>query len=193
MGNENDILTRPLEVEVGIDLLPYLKGEMGNKVSKEIKKMRKRLKEKQGIEMPIVHITDNSELESNLLTIKIFGKEYSSCCVEGEKEFYKILLNALYLAVTNNAGCLSSAFKEVRKNLKKMLKDNSREAYQFLVNYYTYIEPDNKQIFHWLKKLSYFRVPSDLRKLAICYSSGKGCEEDLILYKKFIEKGRTRI
>ena len=40
-----------------------------------------------------------------------------------------------------------------------MLHEQSREAYQFLFRYYSNIEPNKKQAFHWLKKMSYYGIP----------------------------------
>ena len=192
MKNENEILSRPLKIEIGIDLIPFLKSKSWNAVADEISKMRERLKKKRGIDMPRVNITDNTNLKPDMFVIKVFGKDVCSMCVEGKQDFYKRVLTELNNIVTKNPEWFTEGFLEAKRNFNKMLNDNSREAYQFMVNYYTFIEQDHKQKFHWIKKLSYFRVPSDLRDLARCYRIGLGCEQDNILAEKFYKKGRSK-
>ena len=192
MDNTEDKLTEPLAVEIGSELEPYVSGDNGEDIGKQIRKLRKNILSEKGIEMPRVHITDNIALQSDIFIIKIFGTEITRCGVESKDEFYTKLLHYLYLTVTENSDCLSSTFKNAKKKLKKMLKKNSREAYRFLTDYYTYIEPDKKERFHWLKKLSYFQVPSDLKELSRCYRWGDGCEEDDVLTNKLWKRAKTK-
>lgn len=71
-----------------------------------------------------------------------------------------------------------------KEKVKFIKRKNSYEAYIFLYNYYTRYENNPKQAFHWLKKASYYKVPSDLRKLSDCYKNGKGCEKSAIYAQK---------
>ncbi|MCR5763237.1 MAG: FHIPEP family type III secretion protein [Treponema sp.] len=191
--SETDIkLAEPLAVEIGTELEPYLSGDNSDDIRKQIEKLRKNLKTDKGIKMPRVHITDNKFIQSDIFEIRVFGTKYSRCSVEGKDEFYTKLLHQLYLTVTENSECFSSTFKNAKKKLKRMLKKTSREAYKFLADYYTFIEPDAKERFHWLKKMAYFRVPSDLKELARCYRWGRGCKEDNILADKFWKKVRIK-
>ncbi|WP_318690677.1 hypothetical protein [Treponema sp.] len=71
--------------------------------------------------------------------------------------------------------------------MEEMFHEQSREAYQFLFRYYSNIEPNKKQAFHWLKKMSYYGIPQDIRKLAHFYNIGEGCEQDQIQFEKLRE------
>ena len=191
--NDTEVkLDEPLAVEIGKELEPYLSGDNRDYIREQIEKLRKNLSTEKGIEMPRVHITDNLILQSDLFVIKVFGTEYTRCGVEGKEEFNTKLLHNLYLTVTENSECFSSTFKNARKKRKKMLKKDTREAYKFLADYYTFIEPDDKERFHWLKKMAYYRVPSDLRELSRCYRWGRGCEEDSFLADKLWKRSRSK-
>ena len=192
MDNSEDKLAEPLAVEIGSELEPYVSGDNGNNLREKIVELRKNLRTDNGIEMPRVHVTNNWKLQSDIFVIKVFGTEFTRCAVEGKKEFYTKLLHQLYLTVTENSECFSSTFNNAKNKLKKMLKKTSREAYKFLADYYTYIEPDEKERFHWLKKMSYYRVPSDLKELSRCYRWGRGCEEDNFLANKIWKKARIK-
>ena len=192
MDNSEDKLAEPLAVEIGTELQSYVSGDNGEDIGNQIRKLRKNLLSEKGIEMPRVHITDNMFLQPDIFIIKVFGTEYFSGGVEGQDEFYAKLLHNLYLTVVENSECFSSTFKNAKKKLKKMLKKNSREAYKFLSDYYTFIEPDDKERFHWLKKMSYYRVPSDIKELSRCYRWGRGCEKDIILSEKLLKKASPK-
>lgn len=73
------------------------------------------------------------------------------------------------------------------QKLEEMLHEQSREAYQFLFRYYSKIEPNNNQAFHWQKKMSYYGIPQDIRKLAHFYNIGERCEQDQIQFEKLRE------
>ena len=57
----------------------------------------------------------------------------------------------------------------------------SRESCLFLYRYFLQVADDRQQAFHWLKKLSAFGVPGDLRELSRAYERGTGCRRDKFL------------
>lgn len=67
------------------------------------------------------------------------------------------------------------------------IAENKKIFLSSLEQFYSNIEPDKNQAFHWLKKMSYYGIPQDIHKLAHFYNIGEGCELDQIQFEKLRE------
>lgn len=176
-----DFSQEPIKIELGYSLISIVMEEkLRNKFLTSLEEFRKEVKKQEKINLPELHILDNGELSPIQYRIIIFGKVTRNIYFYHRKNLEKQLLDDLRYHLSQNLFYFMEDFKDNAEKLNIMLHEQSREAYQFLYRYYTNIEPDKKKAFHWLKKLSYFECPNDIRALASCYANGDGCEQDWI-------------
>src|SRR5690606_17627973 len=64
-------LFRSIRLELGYGLLPLVQGEGGNKLTDQIKGLRRQLAEDMGYVLPAVRIQDNLQLPANTYTVRI--------------------------------------------------------------------------------------------------------------------------
>lgn len=183
--NKIDFSQEPIKIELGYSLISIVTEEkLKRKFLTSLEEFRKEVKEQEKINLPELHILDNGELSPIQYRIIIFGKETRNIYFYHRKNLEKQVLDDLRYHLIQNLFYFKEDFKDNTEKLNAMLHEQSREAYQFLYRYYTNIEPDKKKAFHWLKKLSYFECPNDIRALSSCYADGDGCEQDMIQYDK---------
>ena len=119
--------------------------------------------------------------------ILIYGKNVCDVKLIDLKNLLQNVLRTVQSELEHNLFYFKNDFIIDSQKLEEMLHEQSREAYQFLFRYYSNIEPNKKQAFHWLKKMSYYGIPQDIRKLAHFYNIGEGCEQDQIQFEKLRE------
>lgn len=176
-----DFSQEPIKIELGYSLISIVMEEkLRKKFLTSLEEFRKEVKKQEKINLPELHILDNGELSPIQYRIIIFGKVTRNIYFYHRKNLGKQVLDDLRYHLSQNLFYFKEDFKDNAEKLNIMLHEQSREAYQFLYRYYTNIEPDKKKAFHWLKKLSYFECPNDIRALASCYANGDGCEQDWI-------------
>lgn len=176
-----DFSQDPIKIELGYSLISIVMEEkLRKKFLTSLEEFRKEVKKQEKINLPELHILDNGELSPIQYRIIIFGKVTRNIYFYHRKNLEKQVLDDLRYHLSQNLFYFKEDFKDNAEKLNIMLHEQSREAYQFLYRYYTNIEPDKKKAFHWLKKLSYFECPNDIRALASCYANGDGCEQDWI-------------
>lgn len=176
-----DFSQEPIKIELGYSLISIVMEEkLRKKFLTSLEEFRKEVKKQEKINLPELHIWDNGELSPIQYRIIIFGKVTRNIYFYHRKNLEKQVLDDLRYHLSQNLFYFKEDFKDNAEKLNIMLHEQSREAYQFLYRYYTNIEPDKKKAFHWLKKLSYFECPNDIRALASCYANGDGCEQDWI-------------
>lgn len=176
-----DFSQEPIKIELGYSLIYIVMEEkLRKKFLTSLEEFRKEVKKQEKINLPELHILDNGELSPIQYRIIIFGKVTRNIYFYHRKNLEKQVLDDLRYHLSQNLFYFKEDFKDNAEKLNIMLHEQSREAYQFLYRYYTNIESDKKKAFHWLKKLSYFECPNDIRALASCYANGDGCEQDWI-------------
>lgn len=194
-GKEFDINNKSIRIELGPFLSSFITDEENKtKFFNLIEDFRTEVIKEEKIEIPEVHIIDNKDLNLKEYRIIINGKVMI--------DTYISIINFLDhgISIMNNLdqqifhgiiGKLKQSlfyFKKVlwvnNKKFEEMLHEQSREAYKFLHFYYTRIEPDKVQAFHWLKRLSYYECIRDIQRLITCYEHGIGCEKNLIQAEK---------
>lgn len=176
-----DFSQEPIKIELGYSLISIVMEEkLRKKFLTSLEEFRKEVKKQEKINLPELHILDNGELSPIQYRIIIFGKVTRNIYFYHRKNLEKQVLDDLRYHLSQNLFYFKEDFKDNAEKLNIMLHEQSRAAYQFLYRYYTNIEPDKKKAFHWLKKLSYFECPNDIRALASCYANGDGCEQDWI-------------
>lgn len=179
--NKIDFSQEPIKIELGYSLISIVTEEkLKRKFLTSLEEFRKEIKEIEKIDLPELHILDSGELEPIQYRITIFGKVTRILSFYYRKNLEKQIFDDLRYHLIQNLFYFREDFKDNTEKLNAMLHEQSREAYQFLYWYYTNIERDKKKAFHWLKKLSYFECPNDIRALASCYATGDGCEQDWI-------------
>lgn len=183
-----DFTERAITLELGVSLVPIVVNSESEQLFKDsIAKIRSSFKDKNNIDLPLIHVVDNMQLRMNEMRILVYGKEIRKCFIYGKKELREKVLIDLEIALSQNLFYFNEDFVDCSKKLDKMRHEQSREAYQFLFRYYTNIEPDKKEAFHWLKKMSYYGIPQDIRALANYYSNGIGCDPDNIQSNKLFD------
>lgn len=189
MSNEKlDFTERAITLELGEDLVPIVANSESEKLFKDsVSKIRSSFKNKNNIDLPIIHIVDNMQLLANEMRILVYGKEICRSFIYEKKGFTERVLCNLENTLSQNIFYFNEDFVDCSKKLNEMRHEQSREAYQFLFRYYTNIEPDKKEAFHWLKKMSYYGIPQDIRALANYYSIGIGCDPDNIQSNKLFD------
>ena len=136
----------------------------------------------EGIIVPKIHISKNFELKPLEYRFSIYGKQIEkfvrySVCTQA-KDILSVLISNLERILKANSFYFKDNLKISKEKIEKLKLEQNREAYQQLYRYYSNIELDKKQAFHWLKKMSYYGSLEDLGKLADCYFYGDGCEKD---------------
>lgn len=186
---ELDFTDLPIRLELGLGLVDVVANEKSEKkFRKGVESIRKKIKDSNGIDLPMVNITDNPQIPKNSYKLIIYGKEVASCLISKTEYKSDALLFDLEVNISSYLYLFKDDFKISMVNLEKKMREQSREAYLFLFRYYTNIVPDKKQAFHWLKKMTYYDVPEDIRQLACFYRDGKGCEKDQNLSNKLYDK-----
>ena len=176
-----DFSKAPITLEVGIRIETLIKQNKTN-FSVSIDHVCKTVNNSKGITVPKIRITDNSGLKPTEYRLSIYGKTIRDSILPAfiqEKDILSVLISNLDLLLNDNSFYFKENFIVSKKRIEELKHEQSREAYQQLYRYYSNIELDEKQAFHWLKKMSYYGVPDDLRKLANCYSNRIGCEKDI--------------
>lgn len=183
-----DFTQEPMRIELGNDLCQLITDECRkNEFLKAIKIFRESIKNAYEIELPDFKIVDNFDLGSNHYRIVLYGKIIFSFRMFQKKFWIQDILGTLKTWASYNLFYFTDEFKQNIEYLNEKQQEQTREAYQFLYHYYTKIEPDKKQSFHWLKKLSFYGIQGELRSLAKCYANGDGCEVDRILGDKLLD------
>ena len=182
LNEKLDFSKEPLKLELGMDLLSVvINPKTKEKFLSGIKKIRISIMERRAAEIPEIHIEDNLDIEPLSCRLLAYGKEIMKVRLYGWMgSACEAILESLNRNLEENYFYFKEDFRINAEKLEEMLHEQSREAYQFLYRYYTNIEPDKKQAFHWLKKMSYYGVSRDLRRLLHCYFNGEGCEKDEI-------------
>ena len=176
-----DFSKDPIMVEVGFKFASSINANK-DFFSTVIEDMRNSINISDGITVPEIRVTDNLEMQPAGYRLIIFGKQISDIDLNphltNSKDFILNLIRSLGAEIKRNCFYFKENFIVSKKEIEELKHEQSREAYQQLYRYYSNIELDKKQAFHWLKKMSYYGVPDDLRKLGECYFRGEGCDKD---------------
>lgn len=183
-GKKFDINNKSIRIELGPFLSSFITDEENKtKFFNLIEDFRTEVIKEEKIEIPEVHIINNKDIDPKRYRIIINGIVMVNICISIKNNLDQIFHGII--------GKLKQSIFYFKKKLwvnntkiEEMLHEQSREAYKFLHFYYTRIEPDKVQAFHWLKKLSYYGCIRDIRHLINCYEYGIGCEKDLIQAEK---------
>lgn len=182
---ELDFTDLPIRLELGLGLVDVVINEKSEKkFRKGVESIRKNIKDSNGIDLPMINITDNPQIPKNSYKLFVYGKEVASCLISKTEYKSDTLLFDLEVKIGSYLYLFKDDFKKSLLNLEEKMKEQSREAYLFLFRYYTNVAPDKKQAFHWLKKMCYYGVPQDIRLLAHYYNRGDGCIKDEIQFEK---------
>lgn len=131
--------------------------------------------------------TDTNTIGPWDFLVFIYGVKIQSGTIDKKtrnwtKRFQKEILENLI----ENSECYDNHFFDIEINSLK--KKFSYDSYAKLYNYYYRVENNRAAAFHWLKKLSYFNVPKDIRNLSNAYRNGRGCPVDVIQARKLSKK-----
>lgn len=184
-GKEFDINNKSIRIELGPFLSSFITAEENKtKFFNLIEDFRSEVIKQEKIEIPEVHIIDNKDLNPKEYRIIINGKVMVDTCISIKNNLDQQIFHRIIGKLKQSIFYFKKVLWVNNKKFEEMLHEQSREAYKFLHFYYTKIEPDKVQAFHWLKKLSYDECIRDIRHLIACYENGVGCEKDLIQAEK---------
>ena len=186
-GKEFDINNKSIRIEIGTFLSSFITAEENKtKFFNLIEDFRTEVIKQEKIEIPEVQIIDNKDLNPKKYRIIINGKvmvdTYIGISIMNNLD--QQIFHGIIWQLKQSIFYFKKVIWVNKKKLEEMLHEQSREAYKFLHFYYTRIEPDKVQAFHWLKKLSNYECIRDIRHLINCYEYGFGCEKDLIQAEK---------
>lgn len=180
-GKEFDINNKSIRIELGPFLSRFITDEENKtKFFNLIEDFRTEVIKQEKIEIPEVHIIDNKDLGPKEYRIIINGKVMVDTYISIMNNLDQQIFHGIIWQLKQSIFYFKKVLWVNNKKFEEMLHEQSREAYKFLHFYYTRIEPDKVQAFHWLKKLSYYECIRDIRHLINCYECGIGCEADLI-------------
>lgn len=179
---EFDFTREPIRLEMGIKF-PFPQNI--NLLYLSVHKIQKKyLTEKTNI--PVLNlIITNKNINSIEYRLIFYGKTiFTETLQQINDVSISYMMSIVQSYIDKYKDILSADFSRKKEKVKFMKRKNSYEAYLFLYKYYTRYEPNSEQAFHWLKKASYYKVPSDLQSLYDYYSFGLGCESSIILAQK---------
>lgn len=183
-GKEFDINNKSIRIEIGTFLSSFITDEENKtRFFNLIEDFRTEVINQEKIEIPEVHIIDNKDFNPKRYRIIINGIEMVDICISIKNNLDQIFYDIIW-QLKGSIFYFKKVLWVNNKKFEGMLHEQSREAYKFLHFYYTRIEPDKVQAFHWLKKLSYYECIRDIRHLIARYEIGAGCEKDLIQAEK---------
>lgn len=190
MANEEklDFTQEPIIIELGYSVLPIVTIAENKKIFlSSLEQFREIILEREHLKLPAIHIEDNMKLHPKQYRILIYGKNVCDVKLIDLKNLLQNVLRTVQSELEHNLFYFKNDFIIDSQKLEEMFHEQSREVYQFLFRYYSNIEPNKNQAFHWLKKKSYYGIPQDIRKLAHFYNIGEGCEQDQIQFEKLRE------
>lgn len=174
-----------LRVEFGSLLFDLIRYDLTDEITSDLSHLFDELVEYGCMERPSVMLLENETLRPYEF-ILCFSGEYMGMGGYNEKgKAHKQLPHDVRNMVQNWLFRFLQKSKLPENFISKKEKENSREACLFLYRYFREVENDGKRAFHWLKKLSAFGVPGDLRMLSIAYRIGDGCRKDKYLSDKY--------
>lgn len=152
-----------------------------NNFRDKILTLRNSVMNKNGIELPVIHLFSDYRLPKRQYQFFLFGKKVETSEIletSYADEMSSMLYERLESIVKENIQVIDEHIKEEQLDILSLQCEQSRESCQRLYLYYLNMEKDAKKAFHWLKRMCWYGVPSDIRKLADCYANGTGCEVD---------------
>lgn len=183
MDSRNFNLTKaPAVLETGERFLQFINNQPKRALLKKLKSIRESINTDSDIDFPSVSIEVNEEFD-NEYKFRLFG----TVVFEGEIDDFEGdwedgFVESIREVMETNSECFKIGFFDDR--LRELEREQTREAYNTLWNYYRRVKKDDRLSFHWLKKLCYFNVPKDLRHLIHHYSAGIGCSVDNVQANK---------
>lgn len=161
------------------------------KMADQIRAIARKIEKKENVIIPSILYMENQKLSKEQIVIKIYNVIVSEIALKvttvdkQEKVcqcMKKIFIDYLYVFKDQSA----------ENEIEKLKKENTHDACTVIYNYYHNVQHDKKASFHWLKKLCYFEIPRDLRRLESAYENGDGCEVNCKLAKKVSRKIRPK-
>lgn len=181
----------PICILLGWDIALIFNNENRYKNFRDkILTLRNSVMNKNGIELPVINLVSDYRLPKRQYQFFLFGKKVETSEIletSYADEMSSMLYERFESIVKENIRVIDEHIKEEQLDILSLQREQSRESCQRLYLYYLNMEKDTKKAFHWLKKMCWYGVPSDIRRLAGCYANGMGCEVDLEQGRKLHE------
>lgn len=182
LQDEIDLSDNPITITVGFALDSMLQSWW-----KDIKSVVEYF---YGVELPHVRIDESLEVDDDWYELQIFGMSLvSGNLINGTEDEQRVdFCNKVSDALLYNMYLLDPDYLYNVLDLEKKKRERNWKGYQDLYYFYTKVEIDRSQAFHWLKKMAAMNIPWAINRLSYCYENGRGCKADHIQSKKVLLK-----